>query len=83
MRQLGALGRQRLVVVGDRRVGVERQVELVAPAEVEAGARQGVIVGARAGQPLRQVSSVRRDLVGNDAGLDVVAIRQPQVLLRA
>jgi len=35
---LGAFGGQRLVVVVLRRVGVERQVELVAPAELEARA---------------------------------------------
>lgn len=36
MRRLGTLGGERLVVVLLRRVGVERQVELVAPAEFEA-----------------------------------------------
>ena len=36
MRRLGALGRERLVVILFGRVGVERQVELVAPAEFEA-----------------------------------------------
>lgn len=36
MRGLGALGGERLVVILLRRVGVERQVELVAPAEFEA-----------------------------------------------
>ena len=36
MRGLGAFGGQGLVVVLFRRVGVERQVELVAPAEFEA-----------------------------------------------
>jgi hypothetical protein len=36
VRDLGALGRQRLVVIAERRHGIERQVELVAPAECEA-----------------------------------------------
>ena len=36
MRGLGALRRERLVVILLRRIGVERQVELVAPAEFEA-----------------------------------------------
>ena len=36
MRRLGAFGRERLVVVLLGGVGVERQVELVAPAEFEA-----------------------------------------------
>ena len=39
MRRLGALGRERLVVVLLGRVGVEAQVELVAPAKFEAGFR--------------------------------------------
>jgi hypothetical protein len=38
---VGVLG-QRLVVVFERGVGIERQVELVDPAEVEAGAAQRV-----------------------------------------
>jgi hypothetical protein len=37
MRRLRALRRQGLVVIFLGRVGVERQVELVAPADVEAG----------------------------------------------
>ena len=47
MRDLvGVLG-QGLVVVGARRVGVEREVELVVPAEVEAGAGEGVVAQLR------------------------------------
>ncbi len=38
VRGLGAFGGERLVVILLGGVGVERQVELVAPAEVEAGA---------------------------------------------
>ena len=49
MRELGALGRERLVVELLGRVGIERQVELVAPAELEAGARERVVAVARAG----------------------------------
>ena len=43
MRQLVRLLRQRGVVVLPRGVGIERQVELVEPAELEARAAQGVI----------------------------------------
>ncbi len=43
MGELGAFGRQRLVVELLRRLGVERKVELVAPAELEAGAAERVI----------------------------------------
>src|SRR4051812_45637345 len=40
---LGALCRERLVVVGQRRHRVEREVELVAPAELEARLTQRVV----------------------------------------
>src|SRR6185503_16010526 len=39
VRALRALGRQRLVVERARRVGVERQLELILPAELEARLR--------------------------------------------
>src|SRR6516164_6782537 len=46
MRELGALGRQGLVVELLGRLRVERQVELVAPAELEARPRQRVVAFA-------------------------------------
>ena len=43
MRRLGAFGRQGLIMILFGRVGIERQVELVAPAEFEAGAAERVV----------------------------------------
>ena len=81
MRGLGGLGRQRLVVEGFGGDRVQRQRELVAPAELEAGLGQGVVAFGRAGVPLGQVGGVRGDLVGDHPGLHVVLVRQAQVLL--
>src|SRR5712691_11793262 len=47
--ELGALGRQRLVVELARGLRVEREVELVLPAELEAGLTERVVPLARAG----------------------------------
>lgn len=82
MRRLGRLGRQRLVVQGGRRRRVQRQVELVVPAELKAGLGEGVVAEPRAGVTFGQVGGVGGDLVGDDAGLDVVAVGQAQVLDR-
>ncbi len=81
MRGLGRLGGKGLVVELTGSVRVEGQVELVLPAELEPRVGQGVVplLGARVA--LGQVGGVRRDLVRDDAGLDVVAVGQAQVLL--
>ena len=71
---LGSFGRQGLVVILLGRVGVERQVELVAPAEIEAGAGQRVVAQPRGGVAFRQVGGVGGELVGDDTDLDVVAV---------
>src|SRR5439155_8230985 len=74
-------GRKRLVVIGAGGVRVHRQVELVLPAELEAGRRQGVVPRLGAGVPLGQVGGVGGDLVGDYVLLDVVAVGQAEVLL--
>ena len=76
------LGGQRLVVERPRGVRVEREVELVVPAELEPRLRQLVVPLLRVLVPLGQVRGVRGDLVRDHAGLDVVAVRQAEVLLR-
>ena len=81
MRRLRRLLRQRRVVVGDRGDGVKREVELVAPAELEARLGQRVVAQLRARVALGEVGRVGRDLVRNDALLDVVAVGQAEVLL--
>jgi hypothetical protein len=60
---------------------VEGQCKLVSPAELKAGLAEGVVplLGMRVA--LCQVSGVRGDLVGDDAGLDVIAVGQAKVLL--
>ena len=55
---LGAFGRQCLVVVGFGGFGVEGEVELVSPAELEAGAGEGVVAPLGGGVALRQVGGV-------------------------
>ena len=79
---LRRLGGQRLVVERGRGVGVEREVELVVPAELEARLRERVVPGLRAGVALREVGGVGGDLVGDDAVLHVLAVGQAEVLLR-
>ena len=59
---LGALRRQRLVVILLGRLRIERQVELVAPAELEPGAGEGVVVEAGGGVALGEVRGVGGEL---------------------
>jgi hypothetical protein len=58
---VGFLGQRFLVVVA-RGVGVEREVELVLPAEVEAGVREGVVAQLRRRVALGEVGGVGGDL---------------------
>ena len=53
--------RQRLVVVGAGGVGVEAEVELVLPAELEAGAAEGVVPHLRGRVALGQIGGVGGD----------------------
>ena len=76
MRGLGRLGGQRLVVELARGVGVQRQRELVVPAELEPGPRQRVVTVLRARMALGQIGGVRGDLVGDHPVLDVLAVGQ-------
>src|SRR5665213_3788175 len=69
VRALGRRGRQRLVVELARGVGIERQVELVFPTELEAGPTERVVALLRARVPLGQIGRVRRNLVRYDAVL--------------
>jgi len=55
MRHFVRVLRQRLVVIFQRGVGIERQVELVDPAEVEARAGQRLVAQLRRRVALRQV----------------------------
>ena len=74
----------RAAAVADRYgcFGVYRAGELGIPVELAARVRHAVVDVARAGDPLGDVSRVRRDLGGDDALLDVVDIGKRQVLGR-
>src|SRR5205814_544688 len=63
VRDLGALGRQGLVVELAGRLRIEREVELVLPAKLEACLRERIVPRARARMALREVGGVRGDLV--------------------
>src|SRR4030095_11205163 len=78
---LGAFGGQGLVVIFLGGVGIERQVELVAPAEFEPGFRQRIVADLGGGVALGEVGGVGGELVGDDADLDVVAVGQAEMLL--
>ena len=82
LRDLGAFRRQGLVVEILRRFRVHRQMELVAPAEIEPGPADRVIPKPGTRVPLGEVGRMRRDLVGDHAVLDVVAVRQAEMFLR-
>ena len=82
MRELGALLRQRLVVEFLRLVRIEAEIELVVPAKLEARLRQRVVANLRARMTFGEIGRMRRDLVRHDAVLDVVLVRQPEMLLR-
>src|SRR5437764_701597 len=69
--RLRSLGRQRGVVKLLRGLGVEGEVELVLPSELEARLRHGIVPGAGGGMALGQVGRVRGDLVGDHALLHV------------
>src|SRR5688572_12960941 len=81
VRALGAVLGQRRVVVLARGLGIEPELELVLPAEREPRARERVVAQLRARVTLGEIRGVRRDLVGDHALLDVVAVGQPEVLL--
>src|SRR5205823_331133 len=72
---------QGLVVELARRLGVEREVELVLPAELEARLRERVVPLAGARMALGEVGGMSGDLVGDDAVLHVLLVREAEVLL--
>ena len=81
MRHLGAFRRQGLVVIELRGFRIERQRELVAPAEFEPRLGHGIVPDARRGMALGEVGGMGGDAIGDHAGLHIVAVRQAQMLL--
>ena len=56
--------------------GVEAEVELVFPAEFEACLAQSVVAVLRTRMALGEIGSVRSDLVGDHAILDIFLVGQ-------
>ena len=81
MRHLGAVGRQGFVVIKLRRFGIERQRELVAPAEFEARLAHRIVPDARRRMALGQIGGMGGDAIGDHARLHIVAVGQAQMLL--
>src|SRR5690606_12077945 len=81
VRRFGRLSGERLVVVRHRSVRIEREAELVSPAEVEGRACRGVTPLLRRRMAFRKGAGVGRDLVGDHAFLHVVFVRSAEVLL--
>src|ERR1700722_19809901 len=81
MSGLGALLWQSFIVKFPRRLGVEREVELVFPAKFKTRLAQRVVAILRAGMALGQIGGVGRNLVSDDAILDVLLVRQSQMFL--
>src|SRR5216110_554424 len=81
MSLFGRGSRQCLVMISSRSFGVEREVKLVLPAELEACLGKRVVVHLGSGMSLRQVCGVGGNLVGNDSVFYVVFIWQAQMLL--
>ena len=69
-------------MVFDGSVGVEGEVELVVPAELESCPRQSVVSFLRARMSFGQIGCVRGDLVGDHTDLHIVAIGKSQMLFR-
>ena len=60
---------------------IEAEVELIFPAEFEARLAQRVVAVLRAGMAFGEVGGVGGDLVGDDAVLHVLLVRQAEVFL--
>jgi hypothetical protein len=72
--------RQGFIVIGPRGERVEREVELVFPAEFEARFRHGVIADLRPGVAFREVGGVGGDFVGNQPLLHILFVGQAEML---
>jgi len=79
--ELGAFLGEGLVVEALGLVRVQAEVELVVPAELVARLGERVVADLGAGVALGEVGGVGGELVGDDAFLDVVLVREAQVLL--
>src|SRR3546814_19210446 len=81
MRRLCAFRRKRLVVILLGRIGIERQVELVAPAEFKTGLAERIVANLGGRVALGKVGGMGSELVGDDADLHIIAVGQTEMLL--
>ena len=81
MGALGTILRQGFIMEGPCRHRVEGEIELVFPAELEAGFAQRVVAVLRAGVAFREVGGVGGEFVGDDTRLDVFLVGQAEVFL--
>ncbi|MNB87228.1 hypothetical protein D3C75_342040 [compost metagenome] len=82
MRHFAGLLRQGFVVIGAGGERIERQVKLVFPAEFEARFRHGVIADLCPRMTLRQVGRMCGNFVGDQTLLNVLFVRQTEMLFR-
>ena len=66
---------------GAGRVRVEPEIELILPAEVEARAGQSIVTKLRRRMALGEIGGMRRDAIGDNAGLHIVAVGQAEMFL--
>ena len=76
-----AIGMPCLLEILQSSFRVEREVELVAPAEFEACLRQSIVAYGSTGMSLCQIGCMGSYLIGNDTCAHIVLIRQGQMLL--
>src|SRR3989304_223833 len=72
--EFGMHAGQRLVVVFSGEFRIERQVELVLPAEFEPGFRKCIVPGLSAWMTLGQIGRMGSDLVGDQPFLHIIFI---------
>ncbi len=65
-----------------RRVGIQRQIELIFPAEFKARFGHGVITDLRSGVAFGQIGGMRRDFVGDQSLFHILFVGQTQMLFR-
>ena len=63
-------------------VGVEAEVELVFPAELESGLAQGIVSVLGGWVAFGKIGSVGCDLVGDNAFFNIILVGQPKVPIR-
>ena len=78
----GSVLRQRFVVVFAGGDGIKTEIELVFPAELEAGFGEGVVAVLGTGVAFGAVGGVGGEFVGDDAGFDVFFVGEAEVFFR-